>query len=102
MPQFGNCPAVQRVDSTDAVNLVPKELDAHTVGVRINRPDFNRIPAHPKPVALKRNIIALVLNVNQLADELVAAFSMPGRSEMTMSCSQLGHRASRCTKPTPQ
>ena len=52
-------------------DLVPEELDAHHVLVRIDRPDLDRVPAYAEAVALERDVVALVLDLHQLAADLV-------------------------------
>ena len=73
MPQFTERNAGQRVNTADAVHLITEKLDTDNILIRVYRPDFHRVTAHAEAVALERNVVALVLNVYQSADELLAA-----------------------------
>ncbi len=61
----------QEVESTDAVHLVAKELDAdsHVVIARI---DFDHVTADSERSAFERKVVPLVLNVHELHQDLVA------------------------------
>ena len=71
--QFTERNAGQRVNTADAVHLITEELHADNVLVRVYRPDLHRVAAHAEAVALERNVVALILNIYQSADELLAA-----------------------------
>ena len=73
MPQFTERNAGQRVNTADAVHLITEKLDTDNILIRVYRPDLHRVAAHAEAVALERNVVALVLNVYQSADELLAA-----------------------------
>ena len=73
MPQFTERNAGQRVNTADAVHLITEKLDTDNILIRVYRPDFHRVAAHAEAVALERNVVALILNVYQSADELLAA-----------------------------
>ena len=73
MPQFTERNAGQRVNTADAVHLITEKLDTDNILIRVYRPDFHRVTAHAEPVALERNVVALILNVYQSTDELLAA-----------------------------
>ena len=73
MPQFTERNAGQRVNTADAVHLITEKLDTDNILIRVYRPDFHRVAAHAEAVALERNVVALVLNVYQSTDELLAA-----------------------------
>ena len=75
MLQIALACAGQRVNLADAVDFISKKLHAHRVGIRINRPDLHRITTHAEAVSLKCDVIALILNVNQLAGQLIAILS---------------------------
>ena len=63
--------AGQRVDLGDAVDLVAEELDA--VGqVGVGRLHFQCVAAHAEPAAPQLHIVALVKDVDQLAQHLLA------------------------------
>ena len=64
----------QRVNLAQAVDLVAKKLDAEGHVLGVGRPDLNHIAAHAEAVALKRNVVALVLDLDELAQHLVAVF----------------------------
>ena len=70
MPQLAQRDAGQRVDAADSVDLVAKELNAHHVLVRVNRPDLDRVAAYAETVALEHHIVALILDVDQAVDQL--------------------------------
>ena len=65
--------AGQGIDAADAVHLVPEELDAHHILIRVNRPYLDRVAAHAEAVALEGDVVALVLDVDEAADERIAA-----------------------------
>ena len=73
MTQFTERNAGQRVNTADAVHLITEKLDTDNILIRVYRPDFHRVATHAEAVALKRNVVALVLNVYQSTDELLAA-----------------------------
>ena len=73
MPQFTERNAGQRVNTADAVHLITEKLDTDNILIRVYRPDFHRVTAHAEAVALERNVVALILNVYQSTDELLAA-----------------------------
>ena len=51
----------------------PKNSDAHHILIRVYRPDLDRVAAHAEAVALEGDVVALLLDVDQTADERVAA-----------------------------
>ena len=59
------------VDLGDALYLVPPEVDAHRV-VRIGREHVERVAAHAERAALELVVVAVVLDVDQLVDDVVA------------------------------
>ena len=64
--------AGQRVDLADALHVLAEQLD--TVGsLAIGRLHFQCVAAHPEPAALQDLVVALVVDVHQLAQQLVAA-----------------------------
>ena len=59
------------VDLGDRLDLVAEELDAHrAVGVR--REDVDDVAAHAERAAREVEVVAVVLDVDEVADELVA------------------------------
>ena len=64
--------AGQRIDAADAVDLVAEELDAHHILIRVYRPDLDRVAAHAEAIALEGDVVALILDVDQAADERIA------------------------------
>ena len=67
--------AGQRVDLDDALDLVAEELDAEGQ-VLVRREDLQHVAAHAELAAHEVHVVALVLDVGQLAQHLVA----PARS----------------------
>ena len=68
--------AGQRVDLDDALDLVAKELDAHRQ-VLIRWEDLQHIAAHAELAAREVLVVALILDVGQLAQHAVAAALSP-------------------------
>src|SRR5450432_714250 len=65
--------AAQRVDLADAVDLVAKELDADRRCLFIGWENLDYVATHAKRTAVKIDVVALVLDVDQAAQELVPA-----------------------------
>ena len=64
--------AGQRVDLGDPLDLVAEELDPDDPIVR-GRADLERVAADPEAGALERLVVALVLQIDQMAQDGVAA-----------------------------
>ena len=62
----------QRVEPGDAIDLVAEKLDANPL-LRFCRAYLDRVAAHAKLAALKLDIIALVLNLNQARQQALPA-----------------------------
>ena len=73
MTQFTERNTGQRVNTADAVHLITEKLDTDNILIRVYRPDFHRVAAHAEAVALERNVVALILNRNQAANQLITA-----------------------------
>ena len=71
MTQFTERNTGQRVNTADAVHLITEKLDTDNILIRVYRPDFHRVAAHAEAVALERNVVALILNRNQAANQLI-------------------------------
>ena len=63
--------AGQRVDLDDALDLVAPELDAHG-DLLVGREDLERVAAHAELAAREVDVVALVVDVGQEAQHLVA------------------------------
>ena len=59
------------VDLVDGLDLVPPELDAHRV-VGVRRKHVQRVAPHAEGAALLLVVVAVVLDVDELVDDLVA------------------------------
>src|SRR5215468_12399700 len=69
--------AGQRFEPGDAVDLIPKKLDAQSV-FAAGGAQFHRIPAHPELAAGKLDVIAGVLQVDETMEKMFAAEFNPG------------------------
>src|SRR5882762_9405615 len=63
--------AQQGIDGRDGIDLVAPQLDAVSL-VLIARIDLNHIPAHAKAPALKIDVVALVLQLDEALQQGVA------------------------------
>ena len=68
--------AGQRMQRGDAVDLVAEELDTHGQ-LLVHRDDLHRVAAHAERAAGERDVVALVLHVHELAQQLVAVDLLP-------------------------
>src|SRR5204862_85406 len=69
--------AAGRVDDADALDLVAEELDA--VGeFLVGGPDFHRVAADTEGAAGEGDVVAVVLDVDELAQGQVAVGRVPG------------------------
>ena len=59
--------AAERIDLLDGVDLVAPELDANGAVLLVGGEDLDHVAAHPKGAAVKVDVVALVLNVDELA-----------------------------------
>ncbi len=71
--------AGQRVDLHDPLDLVPEELDAYDEVV-VRRLELERVASHAEPSAREGLVVALVLQVDELAKDAVPAV-LPADSE---------------------
>ena len=62
----------ERVEQHDALDLVAPVLDPHADRL-VGRKDLQRIATDPEPAPGEVEVVALVLHVDELADEPVAA-----------------------------
>ena len=62
----------QRIDLGDRLDRVAEELDAHRARFLVRREDLDDVAAHAERAAVKVEVVALVLDVDQLAQHLVA------------------------------
>ena len=65
------------VDLRDAVDLVAEKLDAQGVFVGIGQMDLQRVAPDAEAVALKIDVVALILQLHQLGAELVPVPLLP-------------------------
>ena len=63
--------AGERIDFDNPLDLVSEEFDPEC-NVLVGREDFEGVSPHAKRAAHERHVIAVVLDINQLADNLVA------------------------------
>ena len=63
--------AGERVELDDALDLVAPELDAHG-DIFVGREDLERVAAHAEGAAQEVHVVAVVLDVDQVAQQLVA------------------------------
>src|SRR5881394_3931580 len=72
----------ERIDLGDALDLVAPELDAHGLLV-VGGEDLHGIAAHPESAALEPDVVALILDRDEVREERVAAarFAFAGRDE---------------------
>ena len=59
------------VNLVDGLDLVPPELDAHRV-VGVGREHVQRVAPHAEGAALLLVVVAVVLDIDELMDDLVA------------------------------
>ena len=69
--------ARERVDLGDPLDLVAEELDADDALLR-GRPELERVATHPEARASEVGVVALVLQVDEVAQHRVAAVRAPG------------------------
>ena len=64
--------AADHVDGADAVDLVPEKFHAERALVVSGGEDFHHVAAHAERAALKFDVAAVVLDIDELTDQLVA------------------------------
>ena len=71
------------IDLADAVHLITEKLHPDGSLAGIGREDFHHIPAHTEFITDEIDIVALVLDLHQLADQLVPVFchALPQRDD---------------------
>ena len=67
----------QDVELKDALNLVAEKLDAHGAVIPARRKHFYDVAAHTKAAALKGDVVALVLNGDELAQDVLTHDRLP-------------------------
>ena len=75
--QLANHLAAQRIDFVQRLDLVAEELDSYRALLFVGRKNLDRVAAHPERPAMKIVVVALILDVHQLAQHLVAVDSLP-------------------------
>src|SRR6478735_5266474 len=63
----------ERIDFDDALDLIAKELDANC-NLLVGRKDFDGIAANPERTAYNGHVVAVVLDIEQAPNDLVATF----------------------------
>jgi hypothetical protein len=58
----------QGIEARDPIDRFPKKLDAHRF-LRVGGMQFHRVPAHPELAALERDVVPVVLHVDQSAEQ---------------------------------
>ena len=69
-------PSRQRIEGDELVHLVAEQLDADAV-VLVRREHFDRVAPHAESAAVEFVIVALVLDLDQLAEDGVAIDPLP-------------------------
>ena len=65
------------VDLGNAVDLVAEELHPDGVAVGIYRIDLHRVPPDPEHIPVKGDVVALIADLHQLAQQLVPGVLLP-------------------------
>ena len=68
--------AAQRIDLVQRLDLVAEELDAHRAALFVGGEDLDGVAAHAEGAAMEVVVVALVLDVDQLAQHAVAIDSL--------------------------
>ncbi len=66
-----------RINHQDALHLIPEEGDPVGDLVLVSREDLQRIAAHAEHAGLLLHVVALVLAVDQLAQERIPPVDLP-------------------------
>ena len=67
----------QHIELHNAVNLIIEHLNAHSLLAVGRRNNLNHVAAHTEGATLKINIIARILNLHQLMQNLLAVDNLP-------------------------
>ena len=67
----------QDIELKDALNLIAEKLNAHGAVVPARRKHFDDVAAHTKAAALKGDVVALVLNGDELAQDVLTRHRLP-------------------------
>ena len=70
--QAAQRPAGQRIDLVDGVHLVAEEFDAQALVLRRRRKNLDDVPPHAKRPAVKIQVVALVLDLDELLQDRLA------------------------------
>ena len=73
--------AAQRIDLGDRLDLVAEELDAQRPLLLVGRKDLDHVAAHPEGAAVEVEVVALVLDLDQLAQQRVAVDALAALEE---------------------
>ena len=66
--------ARQSVDLSNAINFVPEKLDAHDGVSAFGGENFHYVAAHTEFVADEVDVVSLILDFDQLAQQFIPAF----------------------------
>ena len=65
------------VDLGNAVDLVAEELHPDGISVGVHRIDLHRVPPDPEHIPVKGDVVALIADLHQLAQQLVPGVLLP-------------------------
>src|ERR1700752_2676172 len=71
-----NVPA-KWIDFVERLDLVTEEFDAYSAALFISWKDFDRVATHAEGSAMKIIIVALVLDIDQFAQDAIALDPLP-------------------------
>ena len=77
--------AGERVDRADALDLVAEELDAHRP-LLVGREHLDRVAAHAELVAGEREVVALVLQLDEPAQDRALVALLARRRASAAAC----------------
>jgi hypothetical protein len=91
----------QRVQRSDALDLVAEKLDADGV-LHVAGKTSTRLPAHAEGAALEGNIVALVQVLDEAFQERLRPSMPPTRIGIIISLKSSGEPSRRCRRRWPQ
>ncbi len=66
----------QWIDPGNFLDLIPKKADPYGFALTIGGQNFERVTPHPEDAGFGFQVIALILNVDQLPQEGIAAINL--------------------------